>query len=127
MGTMRRRITVIHNPAAGRRSRRWLRSVLKDLGRAGVVATLETTARRGDAEALGRGLEAGSCEALAVAGGDGTVNEVANGLEREGPPLAHWPLERAALRHRALPRPAAPAEGCQGRGDTPGRNRRTRG
>ncbi len=88
---MRRRITVIHNPAAGRRSREWLRLVLKELASIGVVATLETTARRGDTEALACGLEAGNCEALAVAGGDGRVNEVANGLGREGPPLALIP------------------------------------
>ncbi len=77
----RRRLVVIFNPTAGRRRRRGLATVLGLLaGR--VDATYRRTAARGDAEAFARDTPAG---AIAVAaGGDGTANEVANGLLAAG-------------------------------------------
>ncbi len=90
-----RRVFVIHNPVAGWRPRRRLLMALKALARAGVVTTLETTSRRGDAEMLARRLEPGHYDVLAVAGGDGTINEVANGLQPGGPPLGLIPMGTA--------------------------------
>jgi diacylglycerol kinase (ATP) len=86
-------IVLIHNPIAGWRRRGRLRGVvnrLRALGRR--VDVLETT-QRGDAETFAALAE--RYRTIAVAGGDGTVNEVLNGLPRNAPPLAFVPLGTA--------------------------------
>lgn len=77
----RRRILVIHNPVAGPRRARYLRATIEALAeRHGAHVTVRTTAGRGDAEAMARALVPDSFDAVAVAGGDGTINEAVNGL-----------------------------------------------
>jgi diacylglycerol kinase (ATP) len=86
----RRHLLVIHNPTAGRR-RRKLGRVLDALTREGVAVDLAPTTHAGHAIEL-----AGQCngyDAVVAAGGDGTVNEVANGLD--GRPLGLIPLGTA--------------------------------
>ena len=78
---MRQRLVVIHNPTAGRRRRRGLAKVL-DLLEGRVDATHRLTTARGDAEAFARAVPPGVV--AVVAGGDGTANEVANGLLAAG-------------------------------------------
>lgn len=80
--TARRRLLVIHNPVAGARSTRRLAAVIAALGeRHGAEVTVWATTRRGDAEAMGRSLTpASGWDAVAVAGGDGTINEAINGF-----------------------------------------------
>ena len=75
-----RRLLVILNPVAGRRRRDFLTAVLGRLEGAGCRVTLHETRAPGDARriAAAAGLEA--FDAVVAAGGDGTVNEVANGL-----------------------------------------------
>jgi len=81
IGDARRRLLVIFNPTAGRRRRRTLAAALRLLdGRADI--TRQHTRARGDAEAFA-GLVPEGAIAL-VAGGDGTANEVANGLLAAG-------------------------------------------
>ena len=80
-GEARRRLVVIHNPTAGRRRRRGLATAL-DLLEGRVHATHRLTTARGDAEAFARDTPAGVI--AVVAGGDGTANEVANGLLAAG-------------------------------------------
>lgn len=75
-----RRFLVIHNPTAGRRRRRRLDVVLHLLAEAGCRIDLAPTSRRGDAEEFAAA--AGAVDAVVAAGGDGTINEVANGLLR---------------------------------------------
>jgi YegS/Rv2252/BmrU family lipid kinase len=72
---------VIHNPVAGQRdARRPLEEAMEVLGAAGWSVRLFETGRPGDGIRLARmAAEAGAQVAIA-AGGDGTVNEVANGL-----------------------------------------------
>ncbi len=55
------------------------------------------TRAKGDAEAMAAGLAPGAFDRLAVAGGDGTLNEVVNGLARNraASPLAVIPLGTA--------------------------------
>lgn len=93
----RRRILVIHNPEAGHGRRKRLSDVLDRLDRLGCAVVLRETRRRGDAERLAREATAGEFDAVAVAGGDGTVNEVVNGLVTGGAgiPLAVIPLGTA--------------------------------
>lgn len=73
-----RRILVIFNPAAGR-GRQRLSDILARLKTLGCQVTLRETAGPGDA---GRIVRQESCghDVVAVAGGDGTINEAANGL-----------------------------------------------
>lgn len=87
-----RRLLIIFNPAAGRSPKRRLRAILERLDALGCRVVLRETTARGDAEAFARGAEAALFDAVVAAGGDGTVNEVANGLAASTLPLAILPL-----------------------------------
>lgn len=91
----RRNLLVIHNPTAGHRRRRFLAAVLAELARLGCVTTLRATRDRGDAAAFARDAAPDAWDAIVVAGGDGTVNEVANGLCGRPTPLAVIPFGTA--------------------------------
>jgi YegS/Rv2252/BmrU family lipid kinase len=83
------RTLVVVNPAAGggRTRRAWPR-VRDDLARAGLDFDWVATAAAGDATRLAReGVRSGHRLVVAV-GGDGTVNEVVNGVTGDGAPLA---------------------------------------
>jgi diacylglycerol kinase (ATP) len=90
-----RRLLVIYNPVAGRGSARRLRRFLDHLARLAVPVVLRETARPGDAEAFARAADAGEFDAVVAAGGDGTINEVVNGLAAADLPLAILPLGTA--------------------------------
>lgn len=97
-GIRRRRILVIYNPSAGQWRRRRLKATLRDLEALGGELTLHETTRPGDAEATAQGLSAKDYDVVVAAGGDGTINEVANGLIKATgpiPPLAIIPLGTA--------------------------------
>ncbi len=79
--TDRRRLMVIFNPTAGRRRRRAMDQAMRLLDGQADIAHRRTTAR-GDAEAFARETPPGTI--ALVAGGDGTANEVANGLLAAG-------------------------------------------
>jgi diacylglycerol kinase (ATP) len=91
----RRRLLVIHNPTAGRRSLRRLHRFLAQLDRLGVAVVLRETVARGDAEAFARAADADEFDAIVAAGGDGTINEVVYGLAESALPLAVMPLGTA--------------------------------
>ena len=83
MSAANRRVLVIHNPAAGRRRRRLFGAVLEALAAHGCVVTVQATAGPGDAEAFAAaGALSRDFDVIAAAGGDGTLNEVANGMVR---------------------------------------------
>ncbi len=88
------RIMLIHNPAAGR-SRGRLQTTLARLRGLGSVPEVWATARRGEATALARAAVERGYDLVVAAGGDGTVNEVVNGLAGSGLPLALLPLGTA--------------------------------
>ena len=81
-----RRLLVIYNPAAGQRCRRRFEAVLAALRARGCRLDLRQTAAPGDAEALARAADPGAADVIVAAGGDGTVNEVVNGLAAPGGP-----------------------------------------
>ena len=89
------RLFVIHNPIAGRGRRGRYRDALKRLERRAQV-TERRTKGRGDAWRLAsEAAHAGCYDMVVAAGGDGTVNEVANGLLANGarpPALGLIPL-----------------------------------
>ena len=90
---MPRRILVIFNPAAGRgRScAKRLSRVVAELERRDCTVTVLSTRAPGDAEHLAREADP-AFDLIVAAGGDGTVNEVANGIFAESRPLAVLPL-----------------------------------
>ena len=71
---------MIHNPVAGRRRRQRFQAALDLLERDGDELSLRTTEAPGDATRLAREIEPGEADLVVAAGGDGTINEVVNGL-----------------------------------------------
>ena len=91
-----RRLLVIHNPTAGgwRRKPRFARA-LAELARHGCRVEVRRTEARGDAERMARAARADEFDLVVAAGGDGTINEVVNGLIHSGLPLGVIPLGTA--------------------------------
>lgn len=78
-------IGVILNPAAGGgKGLRLLPKVTQALGALGERYHLQVTTARGEATELGRRFAAGGARLVIAVGGDGTVNEVVNGLLAAG-------------------------------------------
>jgi len=93
-----RRVLVIYNPAAGQWRKRRLRTTLAAMKGLGCHVSLFATGKPGDAEQCAASLSAEQFDVVVAAGGDGTINEVANGLaaaEGTPPPLAIIPLGTA--------------------------------
>jgi YegS/Rv2252/BmrU family lipid kinase len=80
MTAVPRRALIIHNPTAGRHKRRRLHEVVDRLEALGSEVTCRETRRRGDAEDFAALASAEAFDVVVAAGGDGTVNEVLNGL-----------------------------------------------
>ena len=93
---------VIFNPTAGPRRRRRLRATLAALRAKGVSVNMCETCAPGDAERIVRA--AMGCSMTVAAGGDGTINEVLNGLRARGDEcaLAIIPLGTANVLAREL-------------------------
>lgn len=81
----RQRVAIIYNPTAGSRGQGMLTRVRDWLEGQGCRVDVLATRERGDGmrlgEALARAEEADQPDAVVAAGGDGTINEVMNGLE----------------------------------------------
>jgi YegS/Rv2252/BmrU family lipid kinase len=92
-----RRVLVITNPAAGQRHGTRLVDVITRLRAKGCMVSERRTTRRGDAEEFARAISAAEYDVVVAAGGDGTVNEVVNGLVEvaDRPRLAVIPLGTA--------------------------------
>lgn len=80
-----KRVLVVFNPNAGRRRLGKLQRTIAAMRRSGAEVELQATAARGDAERLAREACGGmnsfaALDLLAIAGGDGTINEAVNGL-----------------------------------------------
>ncbi len=92
-----RRFLVILNPTAGRRRAEFLRKTIDNLRTAGLDVTVETTGRRGDAEIMARRAAhaADRPDVIVAAGGDGTINEVANGMAGSDAVLGLIPMGTA--------------------------------
>ena len=91
---LRRRVLVIRNPTAGGSTRPRFGRVLEHLARFGATVTVRETTCRGDAEQIAASASSDTFDVVA-AGGDGTINEVANGLAGKDLPLAIVPLGTA--------------------------------
>lgn len=90
-----RRILAIFNPAAGRNRRHRFDRVVALLRGAGCAVTVRATEAPGHAEVLARETSPAAFDIVVAAGGDGTINEVVNGLKGTGVALGIIPLGTA--------------------------------
>lgn len=95
-----RRVAIIFNPVAGRRRPGLVEQVMAAATDAGAVVSLHTTDAAGHAAAIARDLaRSDTADVIVAAGGDGTINEVVNGMAASGladlPPLGVVPLGTA--------------------------------
>ena len=99
-----RRAAIIYNPVARTlaRHRHLLQRTTVSLRRQGVHAELIPTSAPGSATAQVRQLIDSGCELILAAGGDGTINEVANGMLYSSVPLAVLPGGTANVLGREL-------------------------
>ncbi len=95
-----RRVAIIFNPVAGRRRPGLVEQVMAAVTEAGAAVSLHTTDAAGHATAMARDLARSEvADVIVAAGGDGTINEVVNGMAAAGlpdlPPLGVVPLGTA--------------------------------
>ncbi|HEV8013957.1 MAG TPA: diacylglycerol kinase family protein [Stellaceae bacterium] len=103
-----RRILAIYNPTAGRRARGKFERFRVALARLGATVTIAETNAPLHARALAESADPARFDAIAVAGGDGTINEAVNGIVYSGLPLAILPLGTANVLAHELGLPRAP-------------------
>ncbi|MGH9750987.1 MAG: diacylglycerol/lipid kinase family protein [Candidatus Polarisedimenticolia bacterium] len=106
-------VVVIGNPAAGASGRRVIRSATSFLRRYARRVEMGMTRARGDAEALCREAVAAGAEVVVAAGGDGTINEVVNGLAGTGATLGILPLGTANVLALETGVPLDPEAACR--------------
>ncbi len=87
-----RRLLIIRNPVAGQRRMRDYNRALGLLEGAGCAVTVAETAAPGNAVRLAREADLAAFDVVVAAGGDGTINEVVNGLAGRALPLGVIPL-----------------------------------
>lgn len=85
-------LQLIANPVAGRGAATLIHKARQRLEAAGAEVELFLTQGRGDAETFAAQATAARFDRIVAAGGDGTINEVVNGLTADAPPLAIVPL-----------------------------------
>ena len=96
---------IIYNPTSGRRRERRLdalreaEAILKD---SGIEASLLPTTGAGSATKLARDAVQHGCEMVVACGGDGTINEVVNGIAGSRAPLAILPAGTANILAKEL-------------------------
>ena len=88
-----RRVLIIRNPVAGQARRGYFSKVVAALDDLGCQVTVVNTSGPRHAEVLAA--RARGFEVIVAAGGDGTINEILNGLPDKAPPLAVIPMGTA--------------------------------
>lgn len=87
-----KRLLIVRNPTAGQRRAGDYARAVRLLEEAGCSLTVAETAARGDALRIAREADADAFDVVVAAGGDGTINEVVNGLAGRRLPLGIIPL-----------------------------------
>ncbi len=92
-----KRAAIIYNPVARKlsRSQHLLQRIIEALDRQGTEAALVGTTGPGSASLQARRQIEAGCDLILAAGGDGTINEVANGMTHSGVPLGIIPCGTA--------------------------------
>ncbi len=94
---------LIYNPTAGPWDvRRALKRVRSELGRHGWSVEIQLTDRPGDATRMACEAARAGCDVVVAVGGDGTVNEVVNGLVGTGTALGVLPVGTGNLWARQM-------------------------
>jgi diacylglycerol kinase (ATP) len=93
----RKRILIIHNPTSGRGRADFMSKVAVALTDLGARVDIVVTDHPGHGTELAARVEPDSQDAIVAAGGDGTINEVLNGLyaQVDAPPMGIIPLGTA--------------------------------
>lgn len=86
------RICLIANPVSGGDARPRIRRAVAELTRLGASVDLVVTGARGDARAAAARAATQGYDRIVAAGGDGTLNEVANGVYPARLPIAFLPF-----------------------------------
>lgn len=97
MTTRGRRVLIVYNPTSGWRRVGKLDAVVKRLRQLGCIVEVRPTAGPSDATRIAREGVAEGFDVIVAAGGDGTINEVANAIPASGPPLGIVPLGTANI------------------------------
>jgi len=108
-----RLVVVIGNPAAGSSGRSVIRSTAAFLRRYARRVEMGMTHARGDAEALCREAVAAGADLVVAAGGDGTINEIVNGLAGTPVALGVIPLGTANVLALETGIPLDPEAACR--------------
>lgn len=90
-----RRVLAVFNPAAGRNRRPRFNQIIAALKHEGCAITVVETQAPGHAETIAREASPEEFDVIAAAGGDGTVNEIVNGLAGKDIALGLIPLGTA--------------------------------
>ena len=106
--SVKRRVSIIFNPAAGRRRRRTLDRVVRALEARDLDVVVATTSGPGDATRLTRRAVSERTDVVAAAGGDGTIREVAAGMIGSKALLAIVPMGTASVLAAELRLPRRP-------------------
>ena len=102
------KITIIANPIAGKKKQSHLRLAVTLLRSRGVIPEIRKTSKRGDAYHFARDEVKKNTDIVVAAGGDGTINEIANGLVGSAVTLAVLPLGTANVFSLEANLPAEP-------------------
>jgi diacylglycerol kinase (ATP) len=92
-----RSVLIIHNPTSGWRRIGRLQAVIDRLRTLGCDVDVRPTTCAGEATRIANEGASQGYDVIVAAGGDGTINEVANGLRPGGPPLGVIPLGTANI------------------------------
>jgi len=104
---MSARFLIIANPVSGAgRGERLTAAMAASLEQRGCEVEVRLTTRERNGRAIARDVQAGEQDAVVVVGGDGSVNDVLNGLPEEPVPIAVLPAGTANVwaREAGLPR-----------------------
>ncbi len=107
------KLPLIYNPTAGPGGERKARRAAKKLTALGCAAEMLPTTGVGSATSIARRLAAAGAPRVAVAGGDGTINEVINGLALSGTELAIIPAGTANVLAMEMNVPLKVSEACR--------------
>jgi YegS/Rv2252/BmrU family lipid kinase len=99
------KVIIIGNPIAGGGAEKKILEAFDILNQKGYRVELHFTTKKGDAEDLAKKFSGMPSNLIIAAGGDGTYNEVANGLVKSSTPMAILPVGTTSVLAKELKMP----------------------